>query len=72
MGDSGSNSQQHPEVNNNNRLVENPGQSSEDSLQDSPNNPPSQEEAIDGEVQARFLERALAESARLRREADRS
>ena len=72
MGDSGSNSQQHSEVNNSNRLVENPGQSSDDSLQDSPNNPPAQEEAIDGEVQARFLERALAESARLRREADRS
>ncbi len=39
--------------------------------QDAPNNPPSQDDAVDGEVQARFMERALAESLRLRREAVR-
>lgn len=39
--------------------------------QGAPNNPPSQDDALDGDVQARFMERAMAESARLRREAVR-
>jgi hypothetical protein len=46
--------------------------------QGAPNNPPSQNDAVDaqydavdGDVQARFMERAMAESARLRREAFR-
>jgi hypothetical protein len=39
--------------------------------QGAPNNPPPQDDAVDGDVQARFMERAMAESARLRREAVR-
>ena len=39
--------------------------------QGAPNNPPPQDDAVDGDVQARFMERAMAESARLRREAFR-
>lgn len=61
---------QHAEkIGNNDSASNNPGQDGE---APGPSNPPSQdEEIIDGEAQARFMERALAESARLRREADR-
>ena len=68
---------QHAERNGNNDsgsnnapLVENPGQDGE-AGQEGPSNPPSQdEEIVDGEAQARFMQRALSESARLRRQAD--
>lgn len=39
--------------------------------QGAPNNPPSQDDAVDGNVQALFMQRAMAESERLRREAVR-
>jgi hypothetical protein len=56
--------------NSENSLIENPGEDGPDGAQ----NPPSQDEEVDLEAQARlipFMERALAESARLRQEVER-